>query len=118
MDIDLLDKFKSILHNEDVITDCDQIVKLSSELNNIIPKYPFCLLRPKSIDQLSYIVQIASVYKTPLVVRGAGISSSGGLSLDVNNFIMIDMRLLNQIEEINEKDMYVTVQAGCTSRIW
>ena len=116
MDIGLLDKFKSILHSEDVITDYNQIVKLSSDLNNIIPppQYPFCILRPNSIDQLSYIVQIASAYKIPLVVRGAGTTSSGGLSLDVSNFVMIDMRLLDQIEEINEKDMYVTVQAGCT----
>ncbi len=111
---DLTNRFKSILYNDDVITDENKILKLLVDIEEKISCYPFCILVPKTIDQLTYIMQIISFYEIPLLVRGSGISSAGGLSIDSRKYIMIDLRSLNHIEEINQEDMYVTVQAGCS----
>ena len=111
---DLNNRLKSVLYDDGVVVDKNKILELLVDLKNKISGYPFCILVPKTVEQLSYIVQIISSYKIPLLVRGAGISSSGGLSIDSLDYVMIDLRSLNQIEEINQEDMYITVQAGCS----
>ena len=111
---DLNNRLKSVLYDDGVITDKNKIIELLVDLKDKISGYPFCILAPKTVDQLSYIVQIISSYKIPLLARGAGISVSGGLSIDSLDYVMIDLRSLNQIEEINQEDMYITVQAGCS----
>ena len=49
-----------------------------------------------------------------VIPRGGGFSYTGGYTPEQDRTIMIDMRPMNRIVEINTQDMYVIVESGCT----
>jgi len=71
------------------------------------------VVKPQSTDEISNLLQIANKYKVPVYVRGGGTSHWAGW-LPVKGGILVDMRSMNKIMEINEEHLTATVQAGCT----
>ncbi|MGB1875303.1 MAG: FAD-binding oxidoreductase [Rhodospirillaceae bacterium] len=109
-----LGMFQSLLGPDGVITDKDELTYYTTDISGEGEVLPLCVLRPIAIDQLCQAVTIAGGLGLPLVPRGAGMSYTKGYLPESQNAVMIDMSGLNAIEDINETDMVVTVQAGCT----
>lgn len=109
-----LGMFQSLLGADGVVTDADELVYYSTDISGEGDVLPLCVLRPIAVDQLCQAVTIASGLGLPLIPRGAGFSYTKGYVPEYENSVMIDMSQLTEIEEINEADMTVTVQAGCT----
>lgn len=72
------------------------------------------VVAPGSKDEVVEIVAAATRAGVAVMPRGGGLSYADGYLPDRPNSIVIDMRRLDRIVEINEDDMYVTVEAGCT----
>ena len=72
------------------------------------------VLRPDSIDQLAAAVAAITEAGNAVLARGGGMSYSGGYVPAEADSVLLDMGGLNQILEINQQDMLVTVQAGIT----
>ncbi|WP_404479925.1 FAD-binding oxidoreductase [Novosphingobium sp. BL-52-GroH] len=71
--------------------------------------------RPASAEQVAAVVAAASAHGGHVVVRGGGMSYTGGyISPDPAGAVLLDMRGMDRIVEINAEDMYVVVEAGCT----
>jgi FAD/FMN-containing dehydrogenase len=49
-----------------------------------------------------------------VIPRGGGFSYTGGYTPANSQSVIIDLRPMNRIREINTEDMYVTVESGCT----
>jgi FAD/FMN-containing dehydrogenase len=109
-----LGMFQSLLGPDGVITDKDELTYYATDISGEGDVLPLCVLRPIAIDQLCQAVTIAGGLGLPLIPRGAGMSYTKGYQPERPGTVMIDMSLLTDIDEINEKDMVVTVQAGCT----
>ena len=109
-----LGMFQSLLGPDGVITDKDELTYYSTDISGEGDVLPLCVLRPIAIDQLCQAVTIAGGLGLPLVPRGAGMSYTKGYLPESKGAVMIDMSGLTEIEDINEADMVVTVQAGCT----
>lgn len=77
-----------------------------------LPK-PFIVVLPRSTEEVQKIVQIANKFKIPVVPWGVG-SGSARASEPVEGCILIDMRQMNKILEIDLDAMTVTAQAGAT----
>ena len=75
---------------------------------------PIAVVQPSAIDQLKAVVKSAATNRATIAARGGGLSYSAGYLTDRDDTILIDMRRLNDIVEINQEDMYVCVQAGVT----
>jgi FAD/FMN-containing dehydrogenase len=75
---------------------------------------PLAAVEPASVDELSRVAAICNRNGIALVPRGGGMSYTDGYLHTRSASITIDMRRLNKIIEINETDMYVTVECGCT----
>ncbi len=75
---------------------------------------PSLVIRPKSIEQLQIVVVEVSKLKLPISIRGGGASYTDGYSSNKKGFVLLDLRLLSRIVEINEQDGFVTVEAGTT----
>ena len=73
--------------------------------------YPELLIRPESTDEVSLIMHYAWEKEIPVVVRGAGTSLVGS-SVAIYGGIMLDMLRMNQILELDEDNLTVTVQPG------
>ena len=75
---------------------------------------PLAMVAPASVDALQEVVRIAATAELPLLARGGGASYTQGYLPDVDGALLVDLRRLNNIVEINEYDAYVTVEAGVT----
>lgn len=109
-----LGMFQSLLGPDGVVTDKDELTYYSTDISGEGEILPLCVLRPIAIDQLCQAITIAGGLGLPLIPRGAGMSYTKGYVPESKNTVMIDMGQLTEIEDINETDMVVTVQAGCT----
>lgn len=109
-----LGMFESLLGPEGVITDPEELAYYATDISGEGDVVPLCVLKPIAVDQLCQAVTIASGLRLPMVPRGGGMSYTRGYLPESPNSVMLDLSGLNAIEEINDADMYVTVQAGCT----
>jgi len=72
------------------------------------------VVAPGSTEEVAKIVKLARRAKRPIYIRGGGMSYSRTFLPGKPSAILLDMRGLNAIREINSTDLYVTVEAGCT----
>jgi len=63
---------------------------------------------------LSKVVATATSHGRVVIPRGGGFSYTGGYTPASERSVIIDMRPMNRIVEINRQDMYVVVEVGCT----
>lgn len=75
---------------------------------------PLAVVRPGSSADLQAIVRLAASAGVALVPRGGGASYTDGYLPTTPHSLLVDTSRLNRIVEINEQDMYVTVEPGVT----
>ena len=72
---------------------------------------PDLVIRPHSTEQVSNIVSIANKYNIPICPCRAETGFSGRI-VSIKGGISLDMKNMNRIEELNARDLAVTVEAG------
>ena len=72
------------------------------------------VVRPGSVDELAAVVGISTAAGRPVVPRGGGMSYTSGYTPKRTGSVLIDMRRMDKVIEVNVDDMYVIVEAGCT----
>jgi FAD/FMN-containing dehydrogenase len=72
------------------------------------------VVRVADAKALSEVVRACTQAGRIVIPRGGGFSYTGGYTPARERTVMIDMRPMNRIVEINTQDMYVVVEAGCT----
>ena len=75
---------------------------------------PLAVFRPHSVAALAAGVGLASRAGIALFPRGGGMSYTAAYLPDRPRSLVVDTAALTAIETINETDLFVTVQAGCT----
>ncbi|MDE2198447.1 MAG: FAD-binding oxidoreductase [Rhodospirillales bacterium] len=75
---------------------------------------PLAVLRPGSADHAAAAVRMATEAGMAIVPRGGGMSYSKGYLPARTDAVVIDLRRLDRVIEVNAADRYVTVEAGCT----
>lgn len=75
---------------------------------------PLAVLRPQSVEELAAGIGAATKAGIAVVPRGGGMSYTSGYLYDGGPFLLVDTAALDAILEINETDMTVTVEAGCS----
>jgi glycolate oxidase len=69
---------------------------------------------PSKVEEIQKIVKLANKEKIPIVPMGGGLTLSG-LVLPVRGGIVLDMKRMDQIIEINETSRYALLEAGVTT---
>lgn len=72
------------------------------------------VVRPANLDELSKAVGAITRHGYNVVARGGGMSYTSGYTPEKPNTVLVDMRRMNRVLEINGEDMYVVVECGCT----
>ena len=72
---------------------------------------PDVVVWPQDTEQVSKIVSYASRRNLPITPRGAGSSLSGNV-IPMRNGIVLNLRRMNKILEISDKDLQVRVEPG------
>jgi alkyldihydroxyacetonephosphate synthase len=76
---------------------------------------PEIVVRPRTEEDVAAVVATANAERTPLVAWGGGSGTQGG-ALPTHGGIVIDLRSLDGILEIDETSMTVTTQAGVNGK--
>ncbi len=72
-----------------------------------------CVIMPNTAEEVQEIVKIANINKIPIVPWVSGINF-GSLATPRKGGIVVDLRRLNRVLEVNEDDMYAVVEGGIT----
>jgi glycolate oxidase len=86
---------------------------LSPEMIEKLGTIPDIIVRPKSADEVSQIVKLASQKKIPIIPRGGASWWLGG-SIPYKGGIVLDLTSMNKEIDINEENLTVSVDCGVT----
>ena len=97
---------------EDYVSDREEEAYFYARDPGLMPAHkPDYVVVPKTTEEIQKIVRLANKEKIPLVPMGAGMALTG-LIIPLKGGIVIDMKRVNKILEVNEKARYVIVEGG------
>lgn len=106
--------FAALVGAQHVLTAGDERAYYSTDLSFLPTEIADYVVQPGSVDELRGVVREAHAHGLATVARGGGMSYTRGYTPARQGTVLIDMRRLNRIEEVNVQDGYVTVEAGVT----
>ena len=75
---------------------------------------PVAVVRPHDKTQLAASVAAATAAGLVVIPRGGGMSYTGGITSQHRNAVLFDLVKMDRVLDINQTDMSVTVEPGCT----
>lgn len=69
---------------------------------------------PKNVEEIQKVIRLANKNKIPIIPMGGGLTLSG-LTLPVRGGIIVDLKRVDRILEINKNRRYALIEAGVTS---
>ncbi|MBP7690709.1 MAG: FAD-binding oxidoreductase [Anaerolineales bacterium] len=75
------------------------------------PVMPDVIVHPGSPEEIARVLQVANTYRIPVVPWGGGSGTQGGAT-PIYGGILLDVKRLDKLIEIDEVSMTVTAQAG------
>ncbi len=110
LDPEVLEKLGSIVGKERVKTSKEDLLTYAYDAY-VMEYLPEAVVFPKSTQEVSQIMKVASAHKIPVTPRGAG-SGLGGGSLAKRGGIILCFTMMNRILEVNTANRYVVVEPG------
>lgn len=121
MEARLVERLSQIVGAENVLTDQAQLDEhswdaLSESRLHPLKKpdttLPLCVVLPNSTAEVRQIVLLANEEKTPIIPYGGGSGLMGG-ALSIRPAIVLDLRRMNRILEVDAEARLSRVQSGC-----
>jgi FAD/FMN-containing dehydrogenase len=103
---------RSLLGADNVIADPTELTFYSTDVYRRADVDAALVIRPGTTQKLAAAVKICADAGCYMVARGGGLSYTGGFLPTRANTVIVDMRGMDRIVEINEQDMYITVECG------
>lgn len=101
-----------LVGSKSVMTDPEDLFSFQSDATHYFAsKIPDAVVLPQTTKQVSKILSYADKNKIPITPRGAGSGLSGGCT-PIKGGIVLDMKRMNKILEINQGNMTASVEAG------
>jgi len=96
-----------------VIDSADELMSYSRDFSLTPPACPDYVVLPGSIQGVQRIVGLANKYKTPVIPLSSGVHFYGA-TIPKKKGIIIDLRRMDRIIEIDEVNRKVRIEAGVT----
>ena len=110
---DPLGMIAAVVPAEALITDAAECAFYAQDVFTKGPQ-PLAVFRPESTEELSHGIAAATGEGVAIIPRGGGMSYTKGYVAPDAGALIVDMGRMQRILNINETDMTVTVEAGCT----
>ena len=120
LDTALIESLAQVLGRDNVSTRDDDLDRYSTDALTpfrafraapSLQKTADVVVIPRSVQQVMEVVKLASAYKVPIVPYGGGTGVMGGV-LPVWGGIVMDLKGLNKVLDVNPTDRTVLVEAG------
>ncbi|WP_312111102.1 FAD-binding oxidoreductase [Brevibacillus reuszeri] len=89
----------------------ESLVAYSYDATPMQQALPDVVVLPKSTEEVQQVMRVAARHQIPIVTRGAGSNLCGG-TIPVSGGIVLVLSRMNQIVEIDEQNLTITVQPG------
>jgi len=104
------EKLKNIVGEQNVRNDPADLYVYGSD-SSVHEAPAWVVVRPETTEEIQKIVRYANSEKIPIIPRGSG-SGMSGQAVPISGGIVLDMKKMNRILEINLADGYCRVEAG------
>ncbi|MFW9824225.1 MAG: FAD-binding oxidoreductase [Candidatus Thorarchaeota archaeon] len=111
---EILIRLEEIVGKDFVSKNPEDLYIYSQDPGASLPRPTDFVALPKTIEEVRRIIQLANEFKIPLIPMGGGLTLSG-LVIPVKGGIVVDMKRMNKILEINEFSKYALIEAGVTT---
>jgi FAD/FMN-containing dehydrogenase len=112
----LLSQLEALVGTDALITDLAQRTFYSTDIAET-GRIAAAVVRVRETELLSRVVAACTGAGFTVIPRGGGFSYTGGYTPEQQHSVIIDLRPMDRIVEINVQDMYVVVETGCTWRL-
>jgi len=109
----LTDELTTLLGAAHVSTDSNTLAAFSADIYRR-GELAELVIAPGSVEELAAAVARCTSQGRRVIPRGGGFSYTGGYLPVLQQSVIVDLRRLDRIVEINSQDLYVTVECGCT----
>lgn len=104
---------RQLVGDKNVYTAADRLVPYERDEGTMRGgQVPAAVVLPATTAEVAAVVKAANEWCVPVIPRGTGTGLEGGAVPDFPGAIIIDLTRMDHIIEINEKAMYMTVEAG------
>jgi FAD/FMN-containing dehydrogenase len=113
---DILKSLAEIVGERGVSNTPEELWFYSRDPGVLTPHRPDFVVAPKATEEVQRIVQLANREKIPVVPMGNGMSLTG-LVIPLKGGIVLDMKRMNKILEVNAKARYAVVEGGTSQGV-
>ena len=108
---DLVEELGQVVGTEHVASDPESRARYGSDETENLSFPPELVVRPRTADEISLIMKLASAHRIPVTPRGGGTGLSGG-ALPVFGGIVLSLERMNSILEIDRANLQAVVEPG------
>jgi glycolate oxidase len=105
-----IEKLKEIVGENNVLNNRADLYVYGSD-SSVHEAMPDAIVRPENTEQVQALMRYANSEKIPVIPRGSG-SGMCGQVVPIQGGIILDMKGMNRILEINPQDGYCRVEPG------
>jgi FAD/FMN-containing dehydrogenase len=110
----LLDQFAAALGKQYVLTDQQDKAPYLTDWRRRYTGKALAVLLPKTTDEVSHIVKLCAASNVAIVPQGGHTGFCGGATPDSSGQqIILNLKRMNQIREIDVANQTITLEAGC-----
>ncbi len=112
----ILKSLIEILGDRGVSNSPEELWFYSRDPGVLAPHLPDYVVAPETTEQVQKVVQLANRERIPIVPMGNGMALTG-LVIPLKGGIVMDMKRMNKILEVNEKARYAVVEGGTSQGV-
>jgi len=111
---EILQKLEKIVGKDYTSNNKEDLFIYSQDPGASLPRPVDFVVMPSKAEEVQEIVKLANQEKIPIVPMGGGLTLSG-LIIPIKGGIVMDMKRMNNIIDINEVSKYALIEAGVTT---
>ena len=111
-----VDQLRTIIGSEHVYVDAETLDYFSHDETENLKFLPEVVVKPRTSEEISAILKLCNAEMLPVTPRGAGTGLSGG-ALPHLGGVLLSTERLNQILEIDERNLQVTTEPGVITEV-
>ena len=109
---EIYQKLKKIVSEKFISNDIYVRNAYSRNVDPVLCGVPDRIIRPKDAKEISEILKIANKENTPIWIRGGGDCEFGGSKPVGDSGILLDMKRMDNIINMDRENLIITVEAG------
>jgi glycolate oxidase len=111
-----IEQFRSIVGDNNVLVDEESLHHYSHDETEDLHYLPDVVVKPRTAEEISQLLQLCNGDKIPVTPRGAGTGLSGG-ALPHLGGVLLSTERMNEILFIDERNLQVTTEPGVITEV-